>query len=113
MKYLIIEENQKMIKIIEEIISITENSFVECTNVNEALSSYSNHLPDFVLLDIQINNMLGLDLLKRFHIEFPAAKIIIITDYDTPASRFAVTNEGALAFISKDNLFELKDYLSV
>ncbi len=113
MKYLIIEENRKMIKIIEEIISISENSFVECTNVNEALSSYSAHLPDFVLLDIQINKMHGLDILKKFHVEFPAAKIIIITDYDTPASRFAVTNEGALAFISKENLFELKNYINV
>jgi len=112
MRYLIIDDNQKMIKIIRQILSVQEfaanihsdilpedkDIIIECSDVRNAVAYYEKYQPDYVLIDIQIQKMRGLNVLKEILKEFPDAKIIIITDYDTPSSRIVAMEAGATAF---------------
>lgn len=112
MKYLIIDDNTRMRKLIRQAICINEDNFIECPDVDEAVNFYTRHMPDFVLIEIQTQKMQGLNALKKIRSEFPNSKIIVITDYDTAASRIAAIEAGALVFISKENLSEVKEFIN-
>jgi len=111
MKYLIIDDNPKMRKIISQIIGLEEDSFKECADGIDASDAYAEYLPDYVLMDIQMKTMDGISATRKLRERFPAARIIIITDYDTPAFRKAAIKAGALAFISKENIIDIKKYI--
>ena len=84
---------------------------MECPDGIYAVDAYAEYLPDYVLMDIRMKNMNGIQATKKLREKFPAAKIIIITDYDTPAFRNAAMKAGAVAFISKENLTNIKNYI--
>jgi DNA-binding NarL/FixJ family response regulator len=111
MKYLCIDDNKKIRKIIRQFICHEEDSFIECADGSDALLFFCKHLPDYVLMDIQMKTMNGINATKVIHEQFPDARILIVTDHDTPAYREAAQKAGALAFFSKENLLELKKFI--
>lgn len=126
MKYLIIDDSDNIRQIIRQAIIEWESERVisgnssdepekieECSDGEEALKAYSSFLPDFVLMDIQMKKMDGLIATIKIREKFPDARVIIITDNDTPAYRAAAVKAGALGFIPKENLSLLKEYLNL
>lgn len=111
MKYLIIDDNPQMRKIIIQTVCFENDNFMECSDGLDAVNAYSEYLPDFVLMDIRMKNMNGLIATKNILQNFPDAKIIIITDYDTPTFRNAAIKAGALGFFSKENINNVKKYI--
>ncbi len=111
MKYLIVDDNSRMRKLIYQAICTEGDSFMECPDGIYAVDAYAEYLPDYVLMDIRMKNMNGILATKKLREKFPSAKIIIITDYDTPSFRNAAMKAGAVAFISKENLTNIKDYI--
>ncbi len=111
MKYLIVDDNAEMRKIISQIICTEQDTFWECSDGNEATSAYTEYLPDFVLMDIKMDRINGISATKSIREKFPDARIIIVTDYDTPAFRKAATKAGAFAFVPKENLGEIRNYI--
>ena len=81
----------------------------EASSVAEAHELISRHHPDLVLLDIQLGDGTGFDLLKKF--ESPDFKVIFITAHDQYAVQaFRVS---AIDFILKPvNPFELAEAVS-
>lgn len=51
-------------------------------NVNDALDRMEELVPDIVILDIQMPEMDGLELLEILHGKFPDIKVILISGYD-------------------------------
>jgi DNA-binding NarL/FixJ family response regulator len=111
MKFLIIDDNPRMRKIIVRTICSNEDSYKECSDGIEANKAYAEYHPDFVLMDIQMKTMNGLVAAKKLLEQFPKARIIIITDYDRPSFRQAAFKAGAFAFVSKENLFEVRKHI--
>jgi two-component system response regulator DegU len=112
MKYLIIDDNPDMQKLIRQEVCSEEDCVVECSDGEGALDFYSKHLPDYVLMDIKMNKVNGIAATKMIIDKFPFARIIIITDYDKRSFRQAAKRVGAIAFFSKENLFEVKNYIN-
>jgi two-component system response regulator YesN len=110
MKFLIVEDNVKMRsfikKIVERNFKIIE-AIYECDNGEDAVALYHKNHPDWVLMDIQLKNMDGLTATKLIRNTDPAAKVIIVTQYDEPEYRKMAKNAGAIDYIVKDRLFEL------
>ncbi len=111
MKFLIVDDNSGMRQIIRQTVCVNGDIFIECSNGNEALSLYAYHKPDYVLMDIQMKGIDGIKTTRKILEKFSNARIIIITDYDTPAFRSAAKRVGAYGFVSKENLIDVKKYI--
>lgn len=73
----------------------------EATNGNEALKMVKELTPDVVLMDIAMPIMGGLEATRRISKEFPATKVLVLTQYDDKEYVFPVIESGASGFISK------------
>jgi len=112
MKFLIIDDNPDMRKIIIRQICKEYDVCEECDDGINAEAVYSNFQPDYVLMDIQMRDMDGLTATKIIINKYPAARIIIVTDYDTPAFRVAAKKAGACGFVSKENLSDVREFIN-
>jgi DNA-binding NarL/FixJ family response regulator len=83
----------------------------ECTSCEEALALYSAVSPDWVLMDIKLPGMNGLEGTRCLTSEHPGANIVIVTQYDEPAYRDEARMVGARGFVLKDRLEELPGML--
>jgi DNA-binding NarL/FixJ family response regulator len=55
--------------------------------------------------------MNGLEAIRRILISNPAAKIVMVTGQDEQGLRDAAATAGACAFVSKENLFDLRQLI--
>lgn len=60
--------------------------------------------PDIVLLDIQLDEGSGIDVLRVLAAEQPDAKVIVVTSENDALYRRYCTNAGAYAFYGKNEL---------
>ena len=107
MNVLIVEDNSAMRRLIRKIVSQVANEVYECVDGAEALAAYSVQRPDYVLMDIQMSAIDGITATARIKATDPAAKIVIVTDYDQVELREAAREAGACAYVLKENLLDL------
>src|SRR5262249_59504922 len=55
----------------------------EAGNGVEAIEAYDRHRPDVTLLDLRMPVMEGVEVVRRIREKDPAARVIILTTYDT------------------------------
>ena len=112
MSVLIVDENAKMRSMIAEIIKSRTKKVYECTDGIDALKEYSIHHPDWILMDVKMKRMDGLTATELIHQYYPNAKVMIVSQDDTPEIRKAAHHAGAAAFVPKENLMEILDTLN-
>ncbi|HXG00157.1 MAG TPA: response regulator transcription factor [Bacteroidota bacterium] len=111
MKYLIADDNENIRRVIRQALGLEGASVIECSNGDDALTAYARFKPDYVLMDIQMSGKDGFRTTEEIRRRFPDARVVIVTDFDTPAFRRAALNAGAFAFIPKEEIFKLRDML--
>lgn len=111
MKYIIVDDNEHIRKVIRQTVCRENDRIVECSNGDELISAYKEFKPDYVLTDIQMPGKDGIKTTQEIKRQFPDARIIIVTEYDTAAFRSAALQAGAVAFVSKENIFLLTDII--
>jgi CheY-like chemotaxis protein len=111
MTILIVEDNEPMRQMIKKLLGDLTEGFAECGDGAQALGAYRQYHPDWVLMDIKMNEMDGLAATRQIKAAFPKARIIIVTGYDDPRLRAAAHNAGACAYVHKENLLELRRVL--
>ena len=68
----------------------------------EALTLYREHRPNVTLMDLRMPGMNGVETIIAIRGEFPAARAIILTTYDTDEDIFRGLQAGAKAYLLKD-----------
>lgn len=96
---------------IKNIVSDLVNEITECENGEDALELYSKHQPDWVLMDIKMKNISGLTATQQIKTVFADAKIIIVTNYDDPYFRQSAKKAGAVDYILKENMLDIRRIL--
>ena len=112
LKVLIIDDNEKMRAMIASIVRRKANEVIECADGMEALGEYGVHRPDWVLMDVKMQNMDGLTATALLHQYYPKAKVMIVSQYDEPAMREQAQKAGAEAFVPKENLLDILNHLN-
>jgi len=111
MNVLIVEDSGPMRRLIKEIVSGLADEVHECGDGADALAAYVLHRPDFVLMDIRMDLVDGIQATRRIKAADPAARVIIVTDYDQADLREGARQAGACAYVVKENLLELVRFL--
>jgi CheY-like chemotaxis protein len=109
---MIVDDNEQMRRTIKSIVSDLVEEIVECEDGLQAAALYAKHRPDWVLMDLRMKGMDGLEATGRIIASFPKARIVMVTDYDDAELREAARRAGACHYINKRSLFDLRLLLS-
>jgi two-component system NarL family response regulator len=74
----------------------------EAGDGREALEVYRKQKPDVVLMDLRLPGMGGVEATMLICKEFPNARIIILTTFDTDEDIYRALQSGAKSFLLKD-----------
>lgn len=109
---MIVDDNARMRGVLRSMLRKKGNNIVECSNGAEALRRFAEFKPDVVLMDIEMPEMDGFEATRRVRVLDPAARVVIVTNHDTPLHRREAERAGASGFVSKENLTSLATFLA-
>ncbi|MEW6211874.1 MAG: response regulator transcription factor [Acidobacteriota bacterium] len=112
MKVLIVEDSRRVRELIRRLLGGLSDEIYECADGSDAFAAYDEHLPDWVLMDIEMKRMDGLSASRLIKDAHPEARIVIVTRYDDEKLREAARNAGACDYVPKENLLELRRILA-
>jgi DNA-binding NarL/FixJ family response regulator len=73
----------------------------EAGNGREAIELYRIHRPDITLMDLQMPLMNGTDAIAAIRVDFPNARIIVLSTYSGDAQAVRALNAGASGYLLK------------
>jgi DNA-binding NarL/FixJ family response regulator len=73
----------------------------QASNGREAIERFREHKPDVTLMDLRLPDMSGIDAVILIRTEFPEARIIILTTFDSETDQQRALAVGARAFVLK------------
>jgi len=111
MNLLIVEDNPDMRRLIKSVVEDLAESICECSDGAQALEAFNKQQPDWVLMDLQMREVDGLVATREIKSADPAARVIILTDYDDEHLREAARVAGACEYVVKENLNEIRRLL--
>jgi len=76
----------------------------EASSGAEAVEQFRRHRPDITLMDLQMKGMSGIEAIIAIHAEFPAAKIIVLTNLEGDALAQRALKAGAQAYLLKGSV---------
>jgi two-component system NarL family response regulator len=74
----------------------------EADNGDDALTGYLQHLPDIAVLDLRMPGLEAVEVIERIREKSPAAKVIVLTSFDTDDEIDRSLRAGAKGFLMKD-----------
>jgi len=112
MNLMIVDDSSAMRKMIRDLCSPYFQHIEECSNGHEAVNSFNTLQPDYVVMDVKMPVMNGIEATKTIIQNHPGAKIIVITQYNDKLLEKEAIKAGAFRFLLKDNLLELETLLN-
>jgi CheY-like chemotaxis protein len=108
---LIVDDDARMRRLIWNIVGDLFDSVRECDDGATAPAIYAEQHPDWVLMDVTMQQVNGLAATRAIRTDDPAARIVIVTGHRDRATRDAALKAGASAYVLKENLLELRELL--
>jgi two-component system response regulator DegU len=108
MRLLIVEDNYQMRRLIKSIVGDLAEAVLECGDGSEALEAYRAHKPDWVLMDVEMKTLDGISATRQITTAFPDARILIVTEYNNADWREEARHAGAIGYVLKENLLEVR-----
>src|SRR5215213_6620396 len=101
---LVVDDHALLRTGVANIINQEHDLFVvaEAANGVEAIEAYERHHPDVTLLDLRMPVMEGVEVVRRIRERDPAARVIVLTTYDTDDEITRALKAGAKAYVLKD-----------
>lgn len=69
--------------------------------VREACEVAASFMPDFAVIDLNLHDGHGMELLESLRELRPGLKIVVLTGYDSIASSIVATKAGAVGYLAK------------
>ena len=73
----------------------------QASNGREAIERYREQKPDVTLMDLRLPDMSGIDAMMAIRREFPQARIIILTTFESATESQRAISQGASAYMLK------------
>lgn len=107
MKLLIVEDNLLVRSTLRTIVERVADEIEECGDGDEAVLMYAKLHPDFVLMDIDLGATDGIAATKMIRTNDPAARVVIVTNYDETDLRDEAKKAGACGYVLKQNMLDV------
>jgi DNA-binding NarL/FixJ family response regulator len=82
-----------------------------CSTGREAIQQFRALRPDVTLMDLQMPEMSGLEAIMAIRVEFPDARIIVLTTFSGDVQVLRAMKAGAVGYVLKEGLH--KDLLDM
>jgi len=105
---LIVEDNTRMRQMIRSVVSDLAAEVFETDDGADSIAAYEEHRPTWVLMDIKLKTLDGLTATRSIVRKDPRARVVIVTNYDSPGFRDEARSAGACAYVLKNHLLELR-----
>lgn len=112
MKLLIVDDSQRVRGLIKRLVGGLCEAVRECADGSEALAAYEEFHPDWVLMDIRMREVDGLEATRRIVAADPEARVMIVTNCDDQQMRERARVAGACGYVLKENLWSLREILA-
>ena len=111
MKVLIADDSPLIRDVIRRFLekSFDNPVIIECSDGDETVAIQRNEKPDLILMDIMMVRMDGLEAIRQIKKHSPLSRIIVISQLPEEEYKQAALDAGALDYLNKENLTELKD----
>src|SRR6185295_13281782 len=109
---LIVEDNEKNMKLARDILQAKGYATLEAVNGEDGVRLAKEKKPDLVLMDIQLPGMSGIEAFQQLRADPQTAPIpvVALTASVTPTDRTQINQAGFSAFLGKP--IDLKDFLA-
>ena len=111
MTVLIVDDSPQVRELIRTVVADFVDHVNECADGDEAVAAYGADRPDWVLMDLQMARVGGLEATRRLLAADRTARVLIVTDYDDAHWRAAAIEAGACGYVLKDNLLDVRRLL--
>jgi two-component system response regulator DegU len=108
MNILIVDDNERIRSTIRNILAGPDVECFECASGALALERFREIRPAWVLMDIMMPGTNGLKATEGILAADPRAQVAIVTNYDDNEFRKAAKEAGAIAYVSKEHLTDLR-----
>ena len=99
---IIIEDNAMVTSVLQTYLEAFKYTVVDTVSKGKrARASIETHKPDFVLLDLNLDDMSGMSLLALIHEEHPDLAVVIVSGQDDATTKEVAKSLGACGFITK------------
>ncbi len=95
---------ERLLEILKAIPTVEVIGYAETPS--DAIEQINVNPPDVIVLDIQLRDGRGMNVLQAIKRRFPAIVVIMLTNYATPAFRQSYLAAGADYFLDKTNEFQ-------
>ena len=110
---MIVDDHAEMRTLVRSLLGGIAQEIVECASGEEAVATFPMERPDWTIMDICMPGVNGLVATRRIKEQFPAARIVVITQHDNPRLRDSAREAGATGFLSKEELTRLEGVISM
>ena len=107
--FLVIDDEASMRRNILDILKTHNLKLLEAENGLTGIEKIQKYLPEIILLDVNLPDKNGLDVLKEIKTLSPTSTVIVFTAYGTSDKAIKAMKEGAFDYLEKP--FELDEFL--
>jgi CheY-like chemotaxis protein len=111
MTVLIVDDSPQFRGLMRTVLAGLADEVNECANGDEAVAAYAAQRPDWVLMDLRMSRMGGLEATRRLLAADRTARVLIVTDYDDVHWRAAAAEAGACGYVLKEHVLEVRRLL--
>ncbi len=110
-KILVIEDNELNMKLVRALLTLGNFSMLEATDAEAGIQMARQHLPDLILMDIQLPGMDGLEATKIISndAELKDIPIVALTSYAMQGDKEKAKAAGCIDYITKP--LDTKEFL--
>ncbi|MBI3194247.1 MAG: response regulator transcription factor [Ignavibacteriae bacterium] len=112
MVILIVDDSKMVRDSIKSIIQAIPATIHECASGEEAVELSRQKRPEWILMDIEMGTMSGIEATRQIKNDLPKTNIAIVTMFDDAEYRREAREAGACSFIVKSKLLELETLLT-
>ena len=109
---LIVVENGPMRRALRCMVADLVQDVYECAVATDAVACYAETRPDWVVLDLAAGGGEGVEATRRIVTAHPAARVVMVGNYDDEDQRAAARSVGAVEYVAAENMLDVRAVLA-